>query len=83
MGAVIRLAEPDFDLLACFQKETDRCRISRVCRLKTILFEARDAFLAVLDRYTLADLLKPRTALKELFAIPTIDVSRSRSAGSR
>lgn len=69
VGAVIRLAEPDFQLLACFQKETDRCRISRVCRLKTILVEARDAFLAVLDGYTLADLLKPRGALRELFAV--------------
>jgi Rrf2 family nitric oxide-sensitive transcriptional repressor len=66
VGAVIRLTEPDFDLLECFQSHTDQCKISRVCRLKSVLFEARDAFLGVLDQYTLADLLKPRAALKEL-----------------
>jgi Rrf2 family transcriptional regulator, nitric oxide-sensitive transcriptional repressor len=68
VGAVMRMTEPDFELLPCFQKETDTCRISPVCRLKGVLQEARDAFLAVLDRHTVADLLKPRAVLRELFA---------------
>jgi Rrf2 family transcriptional regulator, nitric oxide-sensitive transcriptional repressor len=66
VGDLIRLTEPDFDLLECFQAETDRCRISRACRLKGVLFEARDAFLAVLDRYNLADLLKTKPPLKDI-----------------
>lgn len=69
VGELIRMTEPDFDLLECFNAATDRCRISRGCRLKGVLHEARDAFLAVLDRYSLADLLKTRPPLKELLTL--------------
>lgn len=58
MGSVLRAAEPDFHLVECFDRERNACPIAPACGLKGVLDEAREAFLAVLDRYTLADLLK-------------------------
>ena len=55
IGDVVRQTEEDLALVECFA--TGACMITRACRLKGILGEALAAFLAVLDRYTLADLL--------------------------
>jgi Rrf2 family transcriptional regulator, nitric oxide-sensitive transcriptional repressor len=52
---VVRKTEPDLDLLECFNPDIDQCVITRSCRLKSILFEARANFIGVLDNYTLAD----------------------------
>lgn len=42
------------------------CVISPVCQLKPIFFEATQAFLAVFDRYTLADLVSNQEELFKL-----------------
>ncbi|HUO45057.1 MAG TPA: Rrf2 family transcriptional regulator [Burkholderiales bacterium] len=56
IGNVVRKTEPDLDLLECFNPRTDRCAITRVCRLKGVLFAAKSAFMSELDRCTLADI---------------------------
>ncbi len=56
LGGVIRTTEPDFALVECFGAGNE-CIITRCCRLRGILHEGLDAFSAVLDKYTLADLL--------------------------
>ena len=56
VGDVVRQMEGDIHLVECFAAESDSCLISGACRLKGVLHEALEAFLAVLDRYTLADL---------------------------
>lgn len=49
------------DLVPCFNKEKANCCIAPICKLKGILHEAQSAFMSVLDRYTLADVLhKPK-----------------------
>lgn len=59
IGAVLRLTEPDFVLVECFDG-ANHCAIAPRCRLQGVLREALAAFLATLDRYTLTDLmLKP------------------------
>lgn len=55
LGAVVRATEPDFALVECFGRD-NKCVISRDCRLPNVLNEALSAFVAVFDRYTLADL---------------------------
>lgn len=55
LGAVMRAIEPNMDLVECFNNATNTCPISPVCRLKGVLREAGNAFLATLDRYTLSD----------------------------
>src|SRR5271169_635123 len=56
IGEVVRKTEPDFDLLECLNPAVDHCVITNVCKLKLVLFSARDNFLGELDKYTLADL---------------------------
>ena len=60
LGDVVRATEPDFALVECFAAGS-QCIITRSCRLRGILHEGLDAFSAVLDKYTLADLmLRPK-----------------------
>jgi Rrf2 family transcriptional regulator, nitric oxide-sensitive transcriptional repressor len=59
LSDVVRKTEPDMDLLECFNPETDNCVISPACRLKAMLYEGRSAFMAVLEKNTLADAAHP------------------------
>jgi len=52
VGKLIRHTEDDFDLVEC-----GACIIAPACGLTSVLDEALGAFLAVLGRYTLADVL--------------------------
>jgi Rrf2 family transcriptional regulator, nitric oxide-sensitive transcriptional repressor len=72
LGDVIRCAEPNLRLAECFDKETNTCPIAPACALKTMLNEALQAFLATLNRYTVADILREdrREKLVTLFALP-------------
>lgn len=63
IGEIVRHTETGFELVDC-----SSCLIAPACTLPRILNEATRAFLAVLDRYTLADLLTQRTNLRKLFA---------------
>jgi Rrf2 family nitric oxide-sensitive transcriptional repressor len=70
VGEVVRATEDGFDLVECFERGHSDCRIARVCVLKHALGEALEAFLGVLDRYTLADLLVPSRALERILVAP-------------
>jgi len=63
VGAVIRHTEDGFDLADC-----GGCVIAPACGLTGALTEALAAFMAVLDGYTLADLLARRLDIRALFA---------------
>lgn len=65
VGEVVGRMEPDMELVACFG-DSGMCIIQPSCVLKGALAEALDAFTAVLDRYTLADLIAPRAKLSGL-----------------
>jgi Rrf2 family nitric oxide-sensitive transcriptional repressor len=66
VGAVIRATEESFRLVECFDPETNQCPIAPACVLAGVLDEALAAFLAVLDRVTLADLTARPTQLRRL-----------------
>ena len=69
VGAVVRQTE-GADLPAeCFGEEGGHCAITRICRLRGVLGEAVEAFHAVLDRYTLADLVRNRQALGQILFV--------------
>ncbi|MFC7738598.1 RrF2 family transcriptional regulator [Roseomonas sp. GCM10028921] len=61
VGDVVRYAEEDMALVACFQPpgEGGGCALINACRLQSLLGEALGAFMAVLDARSLADLLAP------------------------
>lgn len=56
LGAVVRATEPDFALAECFGGGS-QCVIGGCCRVPQVLNEALRAFIAALDRYTLADVM--------------------------
>lgn len=66
LGAVVRKCEEDMRLVECFDPGMNRCPITPACALPGILDEALNAFLGVLDRYTLADLLGPAKELRTI-----------------
>jgi Rrf2 family transcriptional regulator, nitric oxide-sensitive transcriptional repressor len=65
VGQVVRDTEDRLDVIECLS-QTGYCRIERACVLRTALRDATEAFLAVLDAHTLADLVKPQKALMNL-----------------
>ena len=68
VGEVVRLTESDFDMVECFSRDNNRCVLSPSCRLKSALRQATDAWFAVLDPLTLADLLgNARNLRRQLF----------------
>jgi Rrf2 family transcriptional regulator, nitric oxide-sensitive transcriptional repressor len=76
LGTLVRRTEKDMELVACFDGAAT-CAISEACVLQTVLHEALAAFLSVLDRYTLADLVAPRLRLATLLGIPAAADARS------
>ena len=73
VGAVVREMEPELGVLGCLQDEPGYCRIEECCGLRRALRDATAAFLATLDRYTIADLLEPRRRLVRLLDIGGLD----------
>ncbi len=59
LGEVIRETEPHFNLVECFDPESNQCIITGNCKLKGVLMRARQQFFDELDQTTLADLVKP------------------------
>lgn len=87
-GGGLRLARPaadinlgelaaaleDMALAECFEVG-GACRITPSCRLRGVLGEAQAAFIAVLRRYTLADIICGKeTSLAAALGLPTTDL---------
>lgn len=69
IGDIVRETDSHHPLVECFVAETNTCRLMGRCRLQGVLGEAERAFQAVLDSYTLADLVaKPKIIAKALAA---------------
>ena len=69
LGQVVRHTEGLAVPAECFGEGGGHCSIAGICRLSGVLGEAVKAFYAVLDNYTLADLVHNRQALaKVMFA---------------
>ncbi len=69
VGAVVRDVEEELGVVGCLHGEKDFCRIEKSCALRGALHEATNAFLAVLDRLTISDLLKPGRSIARLLDI--------------
>ncbi|MBZ2188281.1 Rrf2 family transcriptional regulator [Alcanivorax sp. JB21] len=64
VGTLVRETE-NLKLLECFGPDST-CPIDPACRLKQALKQAHDAFMAVLDGYTLADMVANERELRGL-----------------
>jgi Rrf2 family transcriptional regulator, nitric oxide-sensitive transcriptional repressor len=66
LAEVVRRTEGGDLPAECFDPEHNRCVISGGCKLRGVFHEAVNAFYAVLARYTLADLVRNRSALAKI-----------------
>jgi Rrf2 family nitric oxide-sensitive transcriptional repressor len=69
LADVVRYTEPDLAIVSCFKPVDAPCAIRPCCVLRRALEKARDAFMTVLEDYTLGDLVKPRARLAGLLGI--------------
>ena len=69
VGSVIRATEGDAQMAECFGDSTSSCCIAPACRLRGVFSEALTGFYAVLDRYTLADLVTNRQQLAKILFV--------------
>lgn len=76
IGAVIRELEGNLDGIDC---GSPACHIVSVCLLKNALKEAMNAFLSVMDGYSLEALLANKAELQQVFGelIPTLMVEEA------
>lgn len=57
VGVLVRETEHDLSVVECFTSK-NACKITPVCGLKPMFGEALQAFLSVLDKYTLKDVMR-------------------------
>ncbi|MCG8355856.1 MAG: Rrf2 family transcriptional regulator [Kiloniellales bacterium] len=79
IGEVVRWSEEDLVVVECFDMVTNTCPIAGPCLLQHVLNQALHAFFAVLDRYTLADLLKNGRVLAQRLGLTLPEVPESRA----
>ncbi len=69
VGDVVRKCEDDLRLVECFDPETNSCPIADVCGLAGMIDEALTAFMKVLDKKTLADVLKSSPGISPILEL--------------
>jgi Rrf2 family transcriptional regulator, nitric oxide-sensitive transcriptional repressor len=70
IGQVLRATE-DWRTVECFDPVSNRCPIAGGCGLQPILKDALTAYFAVLDRYSLADVVRRKSFLIQLLGLRT------------
>jgi Rrf2 family transcriptional regulator, nitric oxide-sensitive transcriptional repressor len=71
IGTVVRETEKDLSMLGCLAGVEGFCCVEQICVLRRAFRDASQAFIAVLDRYTVEDLIKPKATLAKLLQIDT------------
>lgn len=69
VGAVVRATESNFFLADCFDTTNRDCPLVDSCGVNRVLSEALQAFFAVLDSYTIADVSADRSRLRGLLEL--------------
>lgn len=82
IGQVVKALEPELRIVECFDPETNTCPIAPKCGLSPIISEALDAFLAALDRYTIADVMRRSGPTLSSYFLPVSALLRRSEATS-
>lgn len=69
IGMVVSNTETDFYMAECFNRSTNTCVYAPSCILKGVLSDATEAYLAVLNGVTLADLIAKKEPTIEAHTI--------------
>lgn len=80
VGAVVRTTEMGACLIECLDLENNTCPLIGACKFRGVVGRALEAFLAVLDEVTLADLVADGDDLKALMGIGCDGPRLSRAA---
>ncbi len=79
IGEVIRTTESDFHMVECFDTQRNSCTLTPHCKLKRVIANATDAYLAELDKVTLADITEtPSAARSSVIAVPVDTIRGSK-----
>ena len=70
---IVRVTEDNFSMADCFDNDTSNCPLVSACSLNSAWSEALSAFFAVLEKYTIADLVKPNDNINILLGIDTLN----------
>ena len=70
VGEVMRATEASVPITECFDAKENTCPLIDACRLRTVIAEATEAFYAVMDKVTLADLVCDNNQLGAILALP-------------
>jgi Rrf2 family nitric oxide-sensitive transcriptional repressor len=73
LAEVVRYTEPDMAIASCFKPVDAPCVINQCCVLRRALEKARDAFVEVLEGYTLSDLVRPRGRMAAMLGISVVE----------
>ena len=66
---VVRVTEESFAMAECFENDAAECPLIDSCSLNAALREALNAFFAVLERNTIAELVASKTDMRGLLGI--------------
>jgi len=66
---VVRVTEESFSMAECFDSDTADCPLIDSCGLNAALREALGAFFAVLEKHTIADIVRARGDVRSLLGI--------------
>ncbi|MEM0900095.1 MAG: iron-responsive transcriptional regulator RirA [Pseudomonadota bacterium] len=80
LADVVRLTEDNLSVADCDDNPESDCPLLENCRLTSALIEAKRAFFAVLERYTIDDLAKPSAAVVNL--LTQLEVETAKAAPS-
>ena len=72
VGEVVRAAEESFLLAECFDSGRRDCPLITSCGFNGLLHEALEAFMAVLDDHTIADLAADRSNIRVLLQLDPV-----------
>jgi Rrf2 family nitric oxide-sensitive transcriptional repressor len=66
LGDLVVALEPNMDLVECFDRATNTCKVVSGCTLKHMLADANKAFIAALNQHTLADAIAQKNFFLKL-----------------
>ncbi len=69
IGDVVVQMEPNFDIMECFTGAPQDCVVTSVCKLKSVLQQAGEEFLGVLDGFSLADAIEQSEVTAQVFPL--------------
>jgi Rrf2 family iron-responsive transcriptional regulator len=70
---IVRITEDNFAMADCFNNGITNCPLVDACKLNSVWNEALSAFFAVLEQYTIADLIRPSPNINMLLGIDALN----------